>query len=434
MHLLEQYNELKWKLQECLKAIPSTPENSTDDYSVEEITKVVLHGFESSQIFYILEQFITKTPIPESIETKQLLERFAINYPYLELYRGCALQGTIIIDYALSFLSNFDISLNILTMLAKCWDKDESIDLWQNRIGYYGFIRQTLSTLSHYNAYREGEIDITELLATQLYAFNVPDLSLKLQQEETFNRQKKLPLSALSTRSGLIDNIAHFEVFSQKNENLLQNVFAYSMNMHRLINLKNPFQMDLNRTCLQEILEIDLFSLIGDIMFDENSNVSLRDIEAIVCNLNTNLIHVITKNTCPVISICDKFSLNLNDELNELLHLLNKTDNDAEISGSMKQPRKPFKIKRHDILYYVQQHNELIAYLLKRIHDIELQQLDEEPKMELNCSLLNNIMQMDELNVPTVSKGPGDRMIAALNFDSFNLDIAREYIHQKKYR
>lgn len=420
VQLLENFNLTKNKLKDILGAMPILDEN-TDSF--EEFQAAIAHE---------IEQFLEKYPINETDEIKTSLERFTGNYPYLELYRGLSLHGAIIIDFALNFPSQVDISSIIVDMLPKLWHKNESIEAWQNRIGYYGFIRHILSTQALYNANRDQSISINELLSTHLYMFNEADLTRKLQKEDTYKKQQQIDLSGLNARTGLIENIMNFEIYSQKNENLLQHVFSYSMNMNRLIHFKNP--TDIDRTCLQEILEIDLFSLIGEIMFDENANVALKDIESIVCNLNTNLLHVIIKNTCPIISICDKFSSNPKDDLNEILQLLTKNkENSADEDNDRPETtsRKPFKIKSQDILDYVRHHNELMAYLLEKIHGLES---DDRPEIELNCQLLDNIMQMEEISIRTDASEESDRMLAALNFDAFGLEFARELISKGNYR
>lgn len=415
-----------------MKALPNTPNVANTDHSMEDTKELIVHGFESSQILLNLEQFILKRPVPETPETMQLLDRFVTNYSYLELYRGFSLQGVIIVDYALSFLSHLTTCMSVVKMLPVLWDKEEPIDPWQNRLGYYGFVGQIITALTLYNAKCDQSLTIQQLLSTQLYTFNASQLTRKLQQEDTFRKQKQVTLSTLSERPGLIENIINFEVYSQKNENLLQHVFAYSMYMNRLIHFKDPAKIDIDRTCLGELLEIDLFSLIGDIMFDESKNVSLRDIEAIVCNLNTNLLHVITKNTCPIISVCEKFNPNLGNELHRMLESLK--DETIESDQTKNKSRKPFKIKRQDVIDYVRQHNQLIAYLLTEIHHIQTPEPPAKPKKQLNCDFLNNIMEMEELSVRAASNERGDQMVAALNFDSFNLEFARQLILQQKYR
>lgn len=422
MKLLEHFNSTKTKLKDIFQ-IESNPSENNERAIVNEI-----------------EDFLAKHPldVPDDIET--LFDRFSSNYPYLELYKGLSLQGTIVLDYALSLPSSVDISPIVIDMLTKLWDKEEKIDLWHDRIGYYGFVRHIQSTLSLYNASRNQSIGIKDLLANQLYIFNESEIMRKLQKEDTYRKQQQIPLHTLNARAGLIEHIMNFEMYSQKNENLLQHVFSYSMNMNRLIHFKNP--TDVDRTCLQEILEIDLFSLIGQIMFNESANVTLKDIESIVCNLNTNLLHVITKNTCPTISICDKFSSNPFDDLNEIIQLLTKeNDSNPEICDFERNndfniaTSKPFKIKRLDILDYVRQHNELIAHLLARIHGIEHYFDSDDPiKSDLNCKLLDNLMQLEEVSIGTESSNGNDRMTTALNFDSFDLNAARELVIQRKYR
>lgn len=407
---------------------------------MRETKDLVIAGFESSHVISLVDEFVAQHPIHETDESKSILERFVQNYSYLELYKGSALQAVTIIDFVLSLVANPNICSGMINMLSKYWDKNEPVEIFKKQIGYLGFIHEIHAILMLCNNSRELSMSIQEFLSTQLYTFTEKDAKQKLEQEELFKKQKQITLDALSTRTNLTQCIVDFDAFNQKSENLLQNVFTYAMNMNRLIHFKYPFDMDGNRTCLEEILEIDLFSLIGDIMFDENSNASLNEIESIVCNLNTNLLHVITKNTCPTISIYNKFSLSLDDELNEILQSLKKEENEGEhrefsVDDESKNTlRKPFKIRRHDILYYVRQHNELIAYILGKIHGIEPLEPIQEPKMQLNYQLLNNMMEMEVLDVRTASSEESDRILAALSFDSFQLDMLKEFIKQKQYR
>lgn len=421
------------EMKECMKSIPNLSAIDDDEIFGDDINDRNESESESKQIMQILVQFLIKQPVRETIETKQLIDKYVTNYAYLELYRGPISQAIIVIDYALS-VPKADICLNIINMLLPLWDKEEPIESWQNEIGYYSFIRQIMAILSIYNVTRSQSIDIQELLSTQLYTFTSTKLAHKLKQEDTFQKLKQIPLDVLSERSSLLEYVTHFDVFCQKNENLLQHVIGYSMNMNRLIQLKKPLDADLNGSCLQKMLGIDLFALIGDIMFDENANASLQEIETIVCSLNTNLIHVITRNTCPTISICDKFSPSPSDDLKEIQELL-KHNEETSLNDRMKNTaRKPFKIQRHDIFDYVRQHNELIAYILSKIHNIEANETDENTQIDLDCSLFDNIIQMEEVAIRSTSSKPSDLMLAALRFDTFDLNVQRELIEQKKYR
>ncbi|XP_031621433.1 zinc finger FYVE domain-containing protein 26 homolog [Contarinia nasturtii] len=433
VNVLEKFNNLKMTLEKWLQSIPKN--NAVGqlelDYSIEEIKKLVSIDFDSTQMINLVQNSLSELP-KESNEATQILGRFMQNYPYLMLYRDLALQAVTIVDVALSLISNAEICSNLINMLSKYCDKDEPLESYKNRIGYYGMMQQILETLIVYNQHNEKSICIQELLSNELYVFNGMKAIQIFRQEETFNRQKQINLDELATRNSVMENIIDFDVFNRKGENLLQNVFNYSMNMNRLIHFKHPSDMDTNRHCLKEILEIDLFELIGEIMFDENTVVPLKEIETIVCKLNTNLLHVITKNTCELISVCDKFRLNMDDELREILKILtNDTYIECDRTATL---RKPFKIKRHDILNYVLIFSELIAYILSEIHGIEPLDPNDDPKMRLNCILLNNMRQMNELNIQTILSEDIDHMTAALNLDSFKMDLVRESIEQKQYR
>lgn len=434
MDFLERFQELKTQLKDFLKTLPAySAEGKMDsDYSVEEIRDLVVHGFESSQILNVLEIFIGQNPVYQSREMKSFLERFSTNYPYLNFYTNPMLQGTTIIDYIISLSSNSDTCWNIFNMLPQLWDKNESIDGLQTQLGYFGCFRQIISSLSLYNSARNPAHGIQDFLSKLCYAFNSTDLALKLKQENIFEKLKNVDIKSLATLSGLKENILNFDIFSRKDENLLNYVFSYSINMNRLINFKNSAKKDTEYMTLQEVLEIDLFSLIGDIIFDEKTPVSLHDIEAIVCNLNTNLLHVITRNTCPIISICDKFVSNPDDELKDIFNMIAADGEGVQPENStMKEgqsQRKPYRIKKAEILDYMRQHNSLVAYLLAKIHSMDWTKDDE-----LNCSLLENILQMEELTIRTASNEQINKMVAALSFDYFDLNILRDLIRSKDY-
>lgn len=229
--MLEKFNEMKNKLEGILKEIPISSENINE---LDDTQNAVAHS---------IDEFISKCPIREREETKMLLDRFAGNYPYLELYRGMSLQGVVVIDYALSkitrFLSTVDVSSIINNMLPKLWDKEEPIDQWQNRIGYYGFIQNLLLMQSLCSASSDEFISMIDLLSTHLYPFNIPNLTKRLQKEDTFSKQQRVTLDALDARAGLIENIMSFENYSQKNENLLQHVFGYLKNHHFTLNIQS---------------------------------------------------------------------------------------------------------------------------------------------------------------------------------------------------
>lgn len=444
LEYIENMNQLKSQLKEFLLQPIYPADNKMDtDYSVEEIKNLVVHGFEASQVLNLLESFIATNPIVQSRETRTLLDRFALNYPYLDLYTGSQLQGISVTDFLLSVTINSDMCFNIYNMLAKLWDKDGGrIERLVNQFGYYGGFKHMLGTLSLYNISREYSYGIQHVLANECYLFNANEMTVKLRQEKTYAHLQKIDMSALATIQGLKENIIQFEMFNKKDGNLLSYVFYYSINMNRLTNFKNINFKEIDAVSLQQILEIDLFSLIGEIVFDNNSSISLADIEAIVCNLNTNLLHVISMNTCPVISICGKFVPDAAQRLDQIINLLDGTEGmagdptltDQSDQKQMKRQRTKFQIKNKDVLAYIQRHNALIAYLMGEIHDLKCSNAEDGLTSQINCSFLDNIMVMRELTIRRSDFDANNSMVAALNFDYFNLDTLMRLIVERNYR
>lgn len=444
---IENMNQLKSQLKEFLLQPIYPADNKMDtDYSVEEIKNLVVHGFEASQVLNLLESFIATNPIIQSRETRTILERFALNYPYLDLYTGSALQGISVTDFLLSVTNSSDMCFNIYNMLSKLWDKEATrIERLVNQLGYYGGFKHMLGTLSLYNISREYSYGIQHVLANECYLFNATEMAQKLKQEATYARLQRLDMDALATIQGLKENIIQFEIFNKKDGNLLSYVFYYSINMNRLSNFKHLNYKEIDAVSLQQILEIDLFSLIGEIVFDNISTISLADIEAIVCNLNTNLLHVISMNTCPVISICGKYVPDTAQQLHEILDVLNgdsvdvtptpATTNESQ-TKEQRRERTKFQIKNKDILAYIHRHNALIAYLMGEIHDLKcsISQEGTTQVSQINPNFLENVLNMDELAIRRAAFDTSNPMVAALNFDYFNLDTLKRLILEGNYR
>lgn len=429
VQFLEKFNTTKQRIETILQNQPPLTEFVEGD-PIGDTQNAITHE---------IDQFQQNCPVPVAPETNALLHRFIGNYSHLELYKGVPLQAVNIIDHVLNLPATVEVSAIVDKLFPKLWDEKEAIGQWQERIGYYSFIRQIISAQSLHTATRERCVGFNEMLTTELYSFNEPELVLRLYKETTYKTQQQIALDTLNTHAGLSEAIHNFENYSQKNENLMQHVLAYAINMNRLRQLKGTFRVDIdNNIYLEEILKVDLFALIGDIIFDECVKVSLDDIESIVCHLNTNLLHVITTNTCPTISIRDKFSSTPNNDVNEILQLLTKDENTTDQIPIQLEcaTRKPFKIERHDIFEYVRQHNELMAYLLTKIHGYEPlpESHDKFPAFQLNCRILDNIMQMEELSIHLNTDAADVRMLTALKFDSFALDAIRVLIMQANYR
>lgn len=397
------------------KTMPlTTPEAKMDsDYSVEEIKDLVVHGFESSQALNLLEQFIEKNPIVQSRSTQALIERFTVNHNYLEFYNDAMLQGTTVIDYLLG-VSSIDTCINIFRMLAKMWNKSES-STGQRLPGYYNSFKHIISTLSLCNAARHQSFDVIYILANQCYPFSEHGTSQKLKQEDAFNKMKQFDMSSVQTLGGIQGKIHYFDLFNKKRGNLLANIFNYLMNMNQLLKFK--YSKEAEKKSTLEMLETDLFALIGDVCFDPTN--SLNDIESITCNLNTNLLHVISKNICcPCISNARASSIN---RFGEFLQQHESHVCDHEKSEGS------FSIENsHDIISYMYKHNELVGYLLGQIFCEELEEAN------LNLYLLQNMLQSDELVLRTFEH-QRNKIISVLTFDYFDLKGMQEMFESLKY-
>lgn len=418
---------------------PLSPEGKLDsDYSVAEIRDLVVHSFESSQIVSALEYFITAHPVRQSAETLALLERFAPNYPYLEQYMGPALQATTIVDYIISCSTNADSCLNMLNMIPRICDKFEAMEASHSRIGYFHSLKRFVAALTLHNNSRRQSCSMQDILTGHCYSFDVDTMARELKQEDMLDHLKDLPLATLETVAGIRETIAKFEVFGSKGENLLQHIYNYCVHMKRLVDLKAGGAATPDPTALhmQQILETDPCELIGDIVFDPRRKVSLADVDAITSHMNTNLVHTITKNTCPNISICDKAPTSPAERLSDILQLL--TDDGYESAApnaveGMASVRHSFNAGNRDVLEYVRGHSELVATLLAEMHGMALDEANGADGGGVDLALLRNIMKMDVIDVRTALPEKANRLVAALQFDIFDLAAAKELILRKQW-
>lgn len=414
-------NFRKYAVENASKTIPD------DSKSVEYIKQIAAHGFEASQISNLVESFISKNKVKQAQDVQKLLDKFSNHYPFLDLYKGDALQGTTVTDYVLSLASNYDICLNIFSMLPKLWGKKSSIDKLDKQMGYFGCLKHILACVNLFNKQTKQNHGIQHLITNTCYTFNPSELETKLKQEEIFVQFEHMGMDAYQTVDVLKTNLKCFDVFCRKDGNLLNHIYCYIMNMNSLLNFKH-----MTLATPEQILATDLFSLIGDILFNNASTISPNDIESVVSNLNTNILHVLTKNTCPDIEISRRFLAVPERLLDRLIENVT-TENFYDESIETIQDKKLFKLERGDILSYVLTRNTLVAYLMAHIHGLRsVMNEEQDTSYDFNASFLKNLLQLRETRTKTVIYD-NNSTVAALNLDCFDVIGLERLIKEKKY-
>lgn len=425
---LDNFNHTKAQLNEhfCKFAMENASDSLSDArLSVERIKQIAAHGFEASQISNLVESFIAENRVSQSADVQRLLDKFTNHYPFLELYKNDALQGTIVTDYVLSLGSNYDIGSNIFNMLPKLWTRAFPMDKFDHQMGYFGCLKQILTCVHLYNTQTKQNHGVQHFMADECHTFNPTELAVKLRQTETFLHLEEMGREAYKTVESLRLNIKHFDVFNKKDGNLLNYIYNYITNMIRLLNLR-----DMAITEPEEILATDLFSLIGHIIFDADSAVSPGDVEVLVSNLNTNILHVLTKNTCPDIEISKRF---IDPPEILLKQLLDKLSGGVAAEGLKITDRQVFQLHRRDILSYVANRNGLVAFLMGQIHGVSLASDDDEPlALDFNPGFLKNLLAMQETQIK-MEMYNDNAVVAALNLDYFDVINLERLIKNEKY-
>lgn len=408
---MNNFNRTENQLNEHISysLIDSTCETlSNANPTVERIKRIAAHGFEASQISNMVESFIAQNRIAQTIDVEKMIDRFTNHYPFLELYKHDALQGTIVADYILSLTSNYDICSNIFIMLPNLWSHAFPLEKLDNQMGYFGWLKQILACVNLYNAESAQHYGVQHFVSNVCHSFCLAELSVKLKQTETFSHFADIDREAYGTVEDLRSNVKHFDVFNKKDGNLLSYIHNYIMNMSKLLNLRN-----ITIIWPEEILATDLFSLIGNILFDTESNISIGDVEGLVSKLNTNILHVLTKNTCPDIEISKRF-IDPPDVLLER-QLVRLSTNDAT---SVDADRQVFRLHRTDILNYVTKRNAVVAFFLRRIHNLSFAPSDMGSAF--NSSFLSNLMVMRETDLK-MNMYNDNAVVSALNLDYLDI-------------
>lgn len=414
---MEQYNQtkqklrvifIKYELEETVRQTDQMFSNVTGSkQTVERIKKVAAVGFEASKITNIIARFANENRVCQqnSLDVvRVLLEKHQINYKYLRAYAETELQATIVVDLVLSLATNHDICSNIFNILTKIWNTDSDL-----KLGYFGFLKNIVECLRLHKTIAGKDIAAIDLIFNECLSLNSIELSTQLTREKTFLHLKTVNASLdLSTMDKMKTFLKQFEIMKLGEVNYFHRIFSFILNVSRLLQYYSDESVRI-KTPL-EILNLNLSRVIGEIIFD--NHVAPADIEGIVCNINMNLVHVLTLNTLPEIIYCNRSKHEVN--LEELI------DGSTEIDSTLRQC---WPIEQTHIFDYVKNHNALIAFLLRSIRTVEWED-------EVKSKFLKNLLTLpDVVNLAHIHSNV---WIAALSYDRTNYEEILYYTMRTK--
>lgn len=371
MNYLENFNALKSQAKNYFKSIKGKRDADNTDFSLQEIKSIVIHGFESSQMLNLLQEFIGNTPITQSRSSKMLIDRFIENYAFLGLYTITLLPAISIVDFLLGVSTIPDNCVNTFNMITNLFQKDESAVhnvLPKGIPGYYDSLKAIISTMALFNSTRSLTSDVRNLILNQCHTFGFEH---EMKEENAFECLKEIDILS----NDLKRIILHFDEFHGLSGNILNKVFNYAVNVDLLLNSKHKQLNQVHSAEMQERLEnTDVFSLIGDKCF--NTNISLTNLESMACNINANLIY----------TICVNFGQRFEETENE----------DSAID-------------------FVRTHNELIAHILS---DFTVKADKDNPNS--NQQLFQNLFKTDEFQTVTSVESDVHRSTTFLALDYFD--------------
>lgn len=395
---------------------------------VDRIRKVAAIGFEASKITNIMSSFALANKIPQPLINHHdtILDRYTIQYPFLQTYTRSddLLQATIVVDFVLSLANNYDICANIFNMITKTWSFHRiPNDLNDTKMGYYRFYRNFLTCLQQYKVTSHENLSVKRLLCDECYPLDMEQLETILEKEKIFKNLFKINATKdVQTIDELQLYAKKFDVLScDNNANFFKRILSFIYNMQLLL----QFNETRVRMSVTEILSQNIEQIINEIVFEHS--VSPLEIETIVCNINTNLVHQLAIILSPKImhSISCESIDSEQKQLNEILDKIFENKSTSSSSSSSKEITLKNSVidckSKIKVINYIKKHCYLLAYLLNEINQLS----DETISYKSMC--LNNFKNMKEINAMAMLYDD-NRMISALNYDRLDIDKFLRYL------
>lgn len=420
----ENLNQTKQKLRDIfIKYKKEDMSQSTEMYSeLERIKKAAAVGFEASKITNILATFTAANPIKQDEATVNLFDKFRLKYPFLNNYAEPLIQATIILDFVLSLANNYDICSNIFNMLTKTWNGCETNGSGDMQIlGYFEFFRNLIECLRLYKSVLQENVSVQQLMYNECYSLNPIELSGKLKQEKIFKKLLRIKETEIESMDDLYSISKQFDDLKLKSVNYFKLVYTFAENAQRLLQFSEIRQ----KKKLSELLEIDLYALIGEIVYEQS--ISPLEIESITTNMNINLVHCLAENLAPVIDF--KRNNNPDADRRHFQAMIDSVDYESDdISHELDSLNesdeffkpKIFKLNQSKVASYLKKHNNLLAYLIKQIQNYE------DDQIQCKSSFLENLSNLKDVESLSILY-EGNEMLSALNYDK--IDVRKLHLY-----
>lgn len=335
-------------------------------------------GFEASKINNIVDNFTrTNFTCPKSFD---LITKYVHNYKFLGQY-STAENIKIIptLDLILGTSFGYEICGNIYTLLGK--DHFDKASKTSN-MGPSTFFVNLIECLRLLKS--SEKLGIKEILTKNFYSLNPDVCQWELQRENIFNSIFYKASNDISQLDCLRKVSRSFDDLKSQT-NYFQRFYSFISNFVKLL-----FLRDRNHEFhITDILKLDLRTIIGDLIFEQE--LTPFEIENTVSALNLNLVHVTAINICPRIT---KDSKDL-----------------KEYSAS--------QVRNQSIFNYITNQNTLLGYLLQKLKNHNSQ---DRPFFNIKEEFLERTSQLPDIKDNLDMFFNGNSLLAVLLADRVEVE------------
>lgn len=335
-------------------------------------------GFEASKINNIVDNFTRLNfKSPTSFD---LITKYIHHYKFLEQYSTLENYKIIpALDLILGTSFGYEICGNIYTLLGK--DQFDKASKTSN-MGPSTFFVNLIECLRLLKS--KENFGIKEILTKNFYSLNPQVCQWELHREDIFNNifyKSNDDIGKIDCLRNVSKNFDDLKSLT----NYFQRFYSFISNLIKLL-----FFHDRNMEFhISEILNFDLRTIIGDLIFEQE--LTPFGIENTVAALNLNLVHVTAINICPRIT---KDSKSL-----------------KEYSAS--------QVRNESIFNYITNENTLLGYLLQKIKNHNTQ---DRPFCNITEEFLERTSNLPDIKDNLEIFFDGNRLLAALLADSVEVE------------
>lgn len=335
--------------------------------TVDRIQKVAALGFEASKISNILARFSTENEvyISNSEKIENILSKFIGKYHYLKQFQlKSSLQATIICDLAISLSPNHQIAFNMLNVLTKMWSTSDSkpnAAASQSVIGYLEFLPNLVDSVQTLATHSGETVSCLTFLSDSTLSTNKNALLASLTRKDTLLKLNETPPTDYESHEKLKLFVPTFTALLRiptDSNNIFKRVSQFVFNMLKLLQLDNH---DPNQSLTNELLQLDLKTEIGKMVFDKE--ICPNDLEANTCSVHLNLVYELALNlSAPILSVQQRDS-----DKSSIEQLLQNVENQNHNSGASTTIHGKFTCQNAIVYDYISKHSSLLGYLLQNI-------------------------------------------------------------------